>query len=132
MAQAKALPLGQKDAAPHDGRQETDAMARLVGEVVARARVAQTGFATATQEQADSAVRALAWSLYQPENARRVAELAVADTGLGNIEDKIIKKQRKTFGTLRDLLRVKSVGIIERDAARGLTKMPSRWALSRP
>ena len=122
MAQAKALPLGQKDAAPHDGRQETDAMARLVGEVVARARVAQTGFATATQEQADSAVRALAWSLYQPENARRVAELAVADTGLGNIEDKIIKKQRKTFGTLRDLLRVKSVGIIERDAARGLTK----------
>jgi sulfoacetaldehyde dehydrogenase len=46
----------------------------------------------------------------------------VADTGLGNVPDKITKKQRKTFGTLRDLLRVKSVGIIEEDAARGIVK----------
>ena len=38
---------------------------------------------------------------------------------LGNVPDKIIKKQRKTFGTLRDLLRVKSVGIIEEDKAKG-------------
>jgi sulfoacetaldehyde dehydrogenase len=50
--------------------------------------------------------------------------LAVADTKLGNVPDKITKKQRKTFGTLRDLLRVKSVGIIEEDRERGITK----WA----
>jgi sulfoacetaldehyde dehydrogenase len=29
----------------------------------------------------------------------------VQDTGLGNVADKVRKKQRKTFGTLRDLLR---------------------------
>ena len=90
--------------------------------VVERARAAQRSFANVDQETADTAVRALAWSLYQPEHARELAELAVEDTGLGNVPDKIIKKQRKTFGTLRDLLRVRSVGIIEEDRAKGLVK----------
>ena len=93
-----------------------------VGEVVARARAAHRQFANASQEHTDDAVRALAWSLYEPSRARAVAEMAVADTGLGNVPDKIIKKQRKTFGTLRDLMRVKTVGIIEEDAARGIVK----------
>ena len=90
--------------------------------VMRRARAAQKVFAEADQEGADAAVRALAWSLYKPENARELAELAVADTGLGNVPDKIVKKQRKTFGTLRDLLRGRSVGIIEQDHAKGLVK----------
>jgi sulfoacetaldehyde dehydrogenase len=51
-----------------------------------------------------------------------LAELAVADTHLGNVADKIVKNQRKTFGTLRDLLRGKSVGIIEEDRAKGIVK----------
>jgi sulfoacetaldehyde dehydrogenase len=90
--------------------------------VMERAREAQAQFATAIQERADAAVRALAWSLYNPAHASELAELAVADTGLGNVPDKIVKKQRKTFGTLRDLLRAKSVGIIEEDRARGIVK----------
>ena len=94
----------------------------IVGVLMQRARAAQAVFAEADQARTDEAVRALAWSLYKPEHARELAELAVADTGLGNVADKIIKKQRKTFGTLRDLLRVKSVGEIERDDRRGLVK----------
>lgn len=90
--------------------------------VMARARTAQKLFANVDQETADSAVRALAWSLYQPDHARELAELAVKDTGLGNVADKIRKKQRKTFGTLRDLLRARSVGIIEEDRAKGIVK----------
>ena len=46
----------------------------------------------------------------------------MATTGLGDVESKVIKNQRKTFGTLRDLLRVKSTGVIEEDRARGLVK----------
>jgi sulfoacetaldehyde dehydrogenase len=95
---------------------------RRIGEVIGRARTAQRAFANVNQGRADDAVRALAWSIYKLEHARELAELAVADTGLGNVPDKIIKKQRKTFGTLRDLLRVKSVGIIEEDPALGLVK----------
>ncbi len=97
-------------------------IASIVDGIMRRARAAQGAFAEASQERADEAVRALAWSLYKPEHAREVAELAVADTGLGNVADKIVKKQRKTFGTLRDLLRARSVGIIEEDKAKGIVK----------
>lgn len=90
--------------------------------VMIRARAAQAAFANVDQETADAAVRALAWSLYKPENAREIAALSVEETGLGNVSDKIAKKQRKTFGTLRDLLRGTSVGVIERDDAKGLVK----------
>ena len=90
-------------------------------EIVKRARAAQEAFAGASQEEVDQAVRAIAWSLYEEGRATELAELAVADTGLGNVADKIIKNQRKTFGTLRDLLRRTSVGIISDEPERGLT-----------
>lgn len=94
----------------------------IAAELMRRARAAQEVFAEADQERTDQAVRAIAWSLYKPEHAKALAELAVKDTGLGNVPDKIIKKQRKTFGTLRDMLRAKTVGEIERDDKRGIVK----------
>jgi sulfoacetaldehyde dehydrogenase len=105
----------QAECAPVDSRQ---AIAALMG----RARAAQTEFEACGQARVDEAVRAIAWSLYKPEHARELAALAVADTKLGNAPDKIVKKQRKTFGTLRDLLRVKTVGIIAEDCATGIVK----------
>ncbi len=94
----------------------------VVTELVSRARMAMAKFADADQARVDEAVTALAWSLYNPAHAKELAELAVADTKIGNVPDKIIKKQRKTFGTLRDLMRVKTVGIIEENKARGIVK----------
>jgi sulfoacetaldehyde dehydrogenase len=94
----------------------------VVDDLVARARAALAAFADADQALVDDAVRALAWALYRPKHARELAELAVADTGLGNALDKVAKNQRKTFGTLRDLLRVRTVGVIEEDFARGIVK----------
>ena len=94
----------------------------VVDDLMRRARAAMAAFADADQARVDEAVTALAWSLYNPAHASELAELAVKDTQLGNVPDKIIKKQRKTFGTLRDLLRVKSVGIIEEDKTRGIVK----------
>jgi sulfoacetaldehyde dehydrogenase len=94
----------------------------LVDELVRRGRAAQRAFAKVDQARVDEAVTALAWSLYNPAHAKELAELAVKDTQLGNVPDKIIKKQRKTFGTLRDLLRVKSVGVIEEDKKLGIVK----------
>ncbi len=101
--------------APADSRQAIEPLMR-------RARAAQTEFEACGQARVDEAVRAIAWSLYKPEHARELAGLAVADTKLGNVADKIVKKQRKTFGTLRDLLRVKTVGIVEEDPAAGIVK----------
>lgn len=99
-----------------------------VPQLIERARTAMAGFtkeiAEKGQARIDEAVTALAWSLYKPDNAERLARLAVDVTGMGNVESKIIKNQRKTFGTLRDLLRVKSTGIIEELPERGIVK----WA----
>jgi len=94
----------------------------IAADLMRKARAAQEKFADADQVRVDEAVRAVAWSLYKPEHAKELAEIAVEDTGLGNVPDKIVKKQRKTFGTLRDLLRAKSVGEIERDEKRGIVK----------
>ena len=102
-------------AAPRDPEQ-------IIDELVARGRTAMAAFADSDQARVDDAVAALAWSIYKPEHALELAELAVRDTGLGNVQDKITKNTRKTFGTLRDLSRAKTVGIIEEEPALGLVK----------
>ncbi|HEU4381198.1 MAG TPA: aldehyde dehydrogenase family protein [Hyphomicrobiaceae bacterium] len=109
--------LAAKPAAVRDAEQ-------CVAPLIARARAAMAEYAKQIsahgQARIDEAVTALAWSIYKPENARRLAEIAVAVTGIGEVESKVIKNQRKTFGTLRDLLRVKSTGIIEENPDQGL------------
>ncbi len=92
----------------------------IIANLVERARAAMASFADADQACVDEAVTALAWSIYEPARARELAEGAVADTGLGSVDSKVIKNQRKTFGCLRDLMRVKTVGVIEEDKAKGL------------
>ncbi len=93
-----------------------------VGKAVARARAAMAAYENHDQARVDDAVRAIAWAIYKPDNARMLAELAVEDTGLGNVASKIVKNQRKTFGTLRDLLRAKTVGVISEDPDRGMVR----------
>ncbi|MEL6226186.1 MAG: aldehyde dehydrogenase family protein [Pseudomonadota bacterium] len=94
----------------------------IVAELISKARAAMVAYENLDQARVDEAVTALAWSIYKPENAQRLAELAVEDTGLGNVPSKITKNTRKTFGTLRDLMRVKTVGVISEEPERGLVK----------
>jgi len=94
----------------------------VVTRLVARARTAMQTLEDADQARVDEAVTALCWSIYEDNRARELAELAVRDTGLGNARDKIAKNQRKNFGALRDLLRVRTVGVIEDDPATGIVK----------
>lgn len=112
------MSIGNLNATP---QLETDDKA-VVAALVARARAAMAEFEGCSQERVDEAVTAVAWALYKPDNAKRLAEMAVETTGLGNVQSKIVKNQRKTFGALRDLLRVRSVGIIEEDREHGIVK----------
>ncbi len=105
------------DAAP-----ETGGEAEIVQGLVVKARAAMALYADADQARVDEAVTALAWSIYEPARARELAELAVSDTGLGDVDSKITKNQRKTFGCLRDLMRAKTRGVIEEDKALGIVK----------
>ena len=91
--------------------------------LVARARAAQRIYETWSQEQVDMVVAAAGWAIIEPARNRELAELAVADTGIGNVEDKIRKNHRKTFGPLRDLQGARSVGVIAEDPARGIVEI---------
>ena len=94
----------------------------IVKELISRGRAAMSLFLESDQARVDEVVTAIAWSIYQTKNATQLARQAVENTGLGNVPDKIAKNQRKTFGTLRDLLRVRTVGIIDDDPRRGIVQ----------
>ncbi len=101
---------GNIDPAVHD----------LIAGMVARARRAQTRFERYDQEQVDEVVTGVAWAIVEPSRCRELAELAVRDTGLGNVEDKFRKNRRKTLGLLRDLRAARSVGVIAEYPDRGI------------
>ena len=94
-----------------------------VRRVVRRARVAQRVADGWSQARVDEVVAAAAWAILEPGRNRELAELAVATTGVGNVEDKIRKNHRKTLGLLRDIRSAKTHGIIEDDPTTGITKI---------
>lgn len=94
-----------------------------IAELVARARAAQRIYETWSQAQVDTTVVAAGWAIIEPARNRELAELAVKDTGVGNVEDKVRKNHRKTFGLLRDLHGARSVGVIAEDPARGIVEI---------
>lgn len=93
-----------------------------VADLVARARSAQAVLEEYDQDRVDAVVSAVAWAIVEPERARALAELAVRDTGLGNVEDKVTKNRRKTLGTLRDLHGARSVGQVAEQPELGITE----------
>ena len=98
-------------------------MSETVAVLVRRARAAQRIAEGYDQARIDELVTAAGWAIIEPARNRELAELAVADTGIGDVADKIRKNQRKTFGLLRDLKGAKSVGVIADDAATGITEI---------
>ncbi len=99
------------------------AIAAMVGDLVARARAAQRVADGYDQLRVDALVAAAGWAIIEPARNRELAERAVADTGIGDVEDKVRKNHRKTFGLLRDLHGAKSVGVIGEDAAKGMVEI---------
>ena len=95
----------------------------LVRALIKRARSAQAVADAYDQAQVDQLVAAAGWAIIEPARNRELAELAVSDTGIGNVDDKIRKNHRKTLGLLRDLQSARSVGVITKDAARGLIEI---------
>ena len=94
-----------------------------VTQLVARARAAQRIADGYDQARTDELVAAAGWAILEPGRNRELAELAVADSGIGNVEDKVRKNHRKTLGLLRDLHGAKSVGVIAENAERGITEI---------
>ncbi|MEN9630932.1 MAG: hypothetical protein RJA10_4160 [Pseudomonadota bacterium] len=91
--------------------------------LVAKARAAQRIADGYDQARVDDLVAAAGWAILEPGRNRELAELAVADSGIGNVEDKIRKNHRKTLGLLRDLQGAKSVGVIAEYPDQGLVEI---------
>ena len=101
----------------------TTPMDGMVANLVARARTAQRVADGYDQARVDELVAAAGWAIIEPARNRELAELAVADTGIGNVQDKLRKNHRKTLGLLRDLQGVLSVGVIADHPALGLLEI---------
>ncbi len=98
-------------------------VADLVAGLVKRARAAQAVAEHYDQQRIDDVVTAAGWAIIEPGRNRALAELAVADSGIGNVPDKIRKNHRKTLGLLRDLKGAKSVGVVAEYPDLGLVEI---------
>src|SRR6056300_538435 len=95
----------------------------IIVDIVTKARQAQKIYEKYSQGQIDMVVTAVAWAICNPKNNEKLSKFAVSSTGLGKIEDKIIKNRRKTLGLLRDLKKAKTVGIVTEDKTKGIVEI---------
>jgi len=89
-----------------------------VRELVAAAKKAQQELAGKTQADVDRICRSI--STAGVRNARRLAEMAVEETGFGIVDDKVIKNifaSRMVFDRVKDM---KTIGEISRDDTLGV------------
>ena len=97
--------------------------AEVVASLVNRARVAQQQIQSYSQAQIDTLVTAVAYVVMDDEVNERLSQLAVEETGLGNVADKMVKNRRKTLGLMRDIRGAKTVGEISHDTETGITEI---------
>src|SRR5690606_566757 len=109
----------QTSTAPLPLRTDDHAMAQVAA-LIQRGRRAQQAINNYTQAQADDLAVACGWAIMEPGRNRMLAEIAVRDTGLGHVADKITKNHRKTLGLLRDLQKARTVGVISEDPEKGV------------
>ena len=101
-------------------REIIDSVEKLEAELD-RVRAAQREFATYTQEQVDKIFFAAAMAA----NKARIplAKMAVEETGMGLVEDKIIKNHYAAEYIYNAYKNTKTCGVIEEDKAYGIKKI---------
>ena len=99
---------------------QDDGLAELQ-ETIARVRAAQKIYATYSQEKVDEIFKAA--SLAANRARSPLAKQAVEETGMGVVEDKIIKNHYASEFIYNAFKDVKTCGVIERDEAAGIEKI---------
>ena len=90
-------------------------------DLVKKAKAAQTVLAEMDQQQVDRIVAAMA---HAAENAaRKLAQMAVADTGFGKEEDKVVKNLFAACTVYRSIKDKKTIGIINEDTAKKMLEV---------
>ncbi len=97
------------------------AEAQEIDAIVAKTKAAQAVYADYTQEQVDKIFKSAA---YAACNLRiQLAQMAVEETGMGVVEDKIIKNHYASEYIYNKFSSLKTCGIIETDDASGMIKV---------
>lgn len=102
-------------------RSITDAESEYGRTLVARARAALTVAQDYTQAEVDRFCQAVAWEIANEATFTRLARMSVEESGMGDPKSRISKRFR-IMGILRDVLRQKSIGVIEENTDRGIVK----------
>ena len=94
-----------------------------IASLMERATAAQQIAEGYSQERVDELCAAIAFNGTKPDFAQEIATRLVEESGLGFAPHKVGKQMTKVKGTYRDMKNEKSVGVIERDEAKGLLKI---------
>ncbi len=89
--------------------------------IIDRVKSAQEVLATYNQEQVDRIFEAVA--IAANKNRIPLAKMAVAETGMGIVEDKVIKNHFAAEEIYNKYRHARTCGVIERDTTNGLTKV---------
>lgn len=103
-------------------REITPEETRIVSDMVARARIAMDKIKHYDQAQVDRLSQAIGWACGNEKTFVRIAQMGVDESGIGDRAGRG-GKRFKILGVLRDALREKSVGVIEVDEKKGITKI---------
>jgi len=91
----------------------------FISELVEKAKVAQKELATYSQKEIDAIVKVIAKTVY--DNAEELARMAVDETRMGVYEDKVAKNKGKSKTIYNHIIEKKTIGVIGKDEATGLT-----------
>jgi sulfoacetaldehyde dehydrogenase len=94
---------------------------KYVQGLVERARAAMSAIEDYDQTRVDQLCRAIGWATANEKTFKRLADMSVDESGLGDRTSRY-GKRFKIQGILRDVLRQKSMGIIEEIPEKGLVK----------
>ena len=90
-------------------------------DLLKRARVALKEIERYDQARVDRLCQAIGWATANEKTFTRIARMGVDESGLGDPDGRV-SKRFKIMGILRDVLRQKSIGVIEQVPEKGIVK----------
>lgn len=99
----------------------TEEQKQEIQEMLGKARAAMKAIENYDQARVDRLCQAIGWALANEITFTRLANMSIDESGLGDRETRP-GKRFKIHGILRDILRQKSMGIIEEIPEKGLVK----------
>jgi len=102
-------------------RQLTEESILIVNEMIEKARVAMAEIENYSQAQLDRLCQSIGWHTSNEKNFKRLAQMGVDESEIGDREGRP-GKRFKIHGVLRDALRQKSTGIVEKIPEKGIVK----------